>query len=61
MRVTDQCSDCAHCHGVEIKVDFDGPGYLEFECEMERAMTDEDCEMCNEGRCPYYKQMEDEE
>ena len=61
MRVTDQCSDCAHCHGVEIKVDFDGPGYMEAECDMESVMTDEDCEMCNEGRCPYYKQMEDEE
>jgi hypothetical protein len=61
MRVTDQCGDCIHAFVGEVKVDFDGPGYLDFECEMENAMTDEDCEMCNEGRCPYYKQMEDEE
>lgn len=58
MRVSDQCSDCAHCHGVEIKVDFDGPGYMEAECDMESVMTDEDCEKCDVGRCPYYEQME---
>lgn len=57
MRVTDQCSDCAHCHGVEIKVDFDGPGDIEPECDMESVMTDEDCEMCDVGKCPYYEQM----
>lgn len=59
--MTDQCSDCAHCHGVEIKVDFDGPGYLEAECDMESVMTDEDCEKCDVGRCPYYKQMGEDE
>lgn len=59
--MTDQCSDCAHCHGVEIKVDFDGPGYMEAECDMESVMTDEDCEMCDVGRCPYYKQMGEDE
>ena len=59
--MTDQCSDCAHAFVGEVKVDFDGPGYLDFECEMERAMTDEDCEMCNEGRCPYYEKGEDED
>lgn len=61
MRVTDQCSDCAHAVVEVVKVDFDGPGYLDFECEMERDMTDEDCEMCNEGRCPYYEMGEDED
>lgn len=40
--MTDQCSDCAHCHGVEIKVDFDGPGYMEEECDMESVMTAEE-------------------
>ena len=58
--MTDQCSDCAHAFVGEVKVDFDGPGYLDFDCEMERVMTDEDCEMCDEGRCPYYERMEDE-
>lgn len=56
--MTDQCSDCAHAFVGEVKVDFDGPGYLDFECEMESAMTDEDCEKCDVGRCPYYEQME---
>lgn len=48
--MTDQCSDCAHAFVGEVKVDFDGPGYLDFECEM-----------CNEGRCPYYERGEDED
>ena len=59
--MTDQCSDCAHCHDVEVKVDFDGPGYIEPECDMVSVMTDEDCEKCDVGRCPYYKQMGEDE
>ena len=59
--MTDQCSDCIHAFVGEVKVDFDGPGYLDFECDMESVMTDEDCEMRDEDRCPYYEQMETEE
>lgn len=57
MRVTDQCSDCAHARVETVKVD-DGPGYLDECCDMEDSMTDRDCELRDEDRCPYYEQME---
>lgn len=56
--MTDQCSDCAHAVVEVVKVDFDGPGYLDEYCDMEDSMTDRDCELRDEDRCPYYEQME---
>lgn len=57
--MTDQCSDCAHARVETVKVD-DGPGYIDEYCDMEDSMTDRDCELRDEDRCPYYEKGEDD-
>lgn len=55
--------DCDHCGKLvsfTVKVDFGFGGIEDCECPEWDRMMDEEVEMANEGRCPYWVPIDDE-
>lgn len=56
------CENCAKAHWSPNYVDFQGgPDGYEFDCDDLEKMTDEDCEACEMGKCPYFIPQEEDE
>ena len=56
--------DCDHCGKLmsfTVKVDFGYGGIEDFDCPEWDRMTDEEAELSNEGKCPYWVPIEVDE
>lgn len=53
------CDNCAHSAYYTVRVgDRMSDTVEDWDCDMLDRMTDEDTEMSNIGRCPYWKEIE---
>lgn len=55
--------DCGHCRNLvvfTVKVDSGYGGIEDFDCPEWWRMTDEETEMSNQGKCPYWMPIEDD-
>lgn len=57
MRRDHGCDTCGKLVHYIVKVDFGYGGIDDCECPEWDRMTDEEVEMSNEGRCPYWEEM----
>lgn len=54
--------DCDHCGKLcvsTVKVDFSYGGIEDYDCPEWDRMTDEETELSNEGKCPYWIPIEE--
>lgn len=52
------CDTCGKLVHDIVKVDFGYGGIDDYDCSEWDRMTDEEAEMSNEGRCPYWEEAE---
>jgi len=57
--MVDQCDMCKHGYsGWTVVGERHSDGYEDFDCEKWDVMTDEDTELCNQGKCPYFEKKD---
>ena len=58
--MTHDCDDCGHSCPYSVCIGDTAYGNYadDWECEMDGKMTDEEVEMANEGKCPYWKELD---